>query len=99
MNLSIIITIITLICGTFLIICVGLLIGNNVVYNERCKLIQAVYQHQIETLNNETEGLNIVEYEDLYGYIYCLFRPWCWNHKKMLIDEKYEILKPYIKEV
>ena len=69
---------------------------NDITYENRCKIIDAILYYKIKCIDSEEEAL--VDNSDMESYDKTLYRLWDWGYTRILPEEKYEIIKPFIKE-
>lgn len=79
-----------------MVICIFFLIKSCNTYAKRKSIINAIYSYQIERYK---AGLpcDDVDYTDIEPYEKTLCRLWDWSNKRILPNEKYEIIKKYLK--
>lgn len=88
----------------FLLVIILVLLGLFMLKNEnacknRCIIIDAIFEYHIRVLNSfDTLRHFEVDYNDAEPYDKTLFRLYDWGYTRILPKEKYEIIKPYIKE-
>ena len=78
--------VLTLLIGAFLII------KNENTFAQQVKIINAIYAYHIE------HGYTDVYYSDMEPYESTMRRLWDWGCTRILPKEKYELIRPYIKE-
>ncbi len=89
------IAIFVLVMLVLMVLCIVMLIKNEVTYRQRIKILKA-----IEEYNNmcyEHEKISNVDYDDIEEYDSTFFRFWDWGYTRILPKDKFEIIKPYIK--
>lgn len=88
----------------FPLVIILVLLGLFILKNEnacknRCIIVNAIFEHHICALNSFDMLRHFeVEYNDVEPYGKTLFRLYDWGYTRILPKEKYEIIKPYIKE-
>lgn len=88
----------------FLLVIILVLLGLFILKNEnacknRCIIVDAIFEHHIYALNSFDMLRHFeVDYNDAEPYDKTLFRLYDWGYTRILPKEKYEIIKPYIKE-
>lgn len=96
----------------FSLVIILILLGLFILKNEnacknRCMIIDAIFEHHICVLKTRTfkdqNSFDMlrhfeVDYNDAEPYGKTLFRLYDWGCTRILPKEKYEIIKPYIKE-
>lgn len=81
-------------------VCVGiflifLLIKNNITFNNRELMREAIYLYLTDE-SVDTESTMWIYFDDMESYEETLYRLWDFGYKHILPKEKYEIIKPYI---
>ena len=61
-------------------------------------IIKAIYNYKLDLIDKGDLGESFVDYDDMRSYEAVLFRIWDWGYKNILPKDKFEIIKPYIKE-
>lgn len=83
-------------------ICCILLVKNCVTLNKQNTISDAIHAYHVEVIHNHnylTGDVEFkVEYNDIEEYTKTLFRLWDWSYKRILPEDKYAIIKPYIKK-
>lgn len=83
-------------CIIALIFCFVMLKKNDNTYTMHMKIVNAICNYQLQCISNkETYKVN---YNDMESYDRTMFRLWDWGYTHILPKEKFEIIKPYIKE-
>lgn len=67
---------------------------NNIVYNNRLKIVQAIYDYQMDMIRKSC--VEEVDYDDIESYDRTLWRLYDFGCENILPKEKYEIIKPYL---
>lgn len=63
---------------------------------QQTRIAEAIFNYQIDCIH---EGVKPrVDYDDMENYEITLFRFWDWSYEHILSKEKFELVKPYIKE-
>jgi hypothetical protein len=73
-----------------------ILVKNENTCKQRKKINKAIYHYRIFCAREKITAE--VDYVDNENYDKTLFRLWDWGCTRILPKEKYEIIKPYIKE-
>ena len=71
---------------------------NENTYKNHIIITKAIYNYKIALIENGILEEGLVDYDDMRGYEATLFRFWDWGYKNILPKDKFEIIKPYIKE-
>ena len=88
----------------FVLVILLVLLGLFMLKNENacknhCIIIDVILEHHIRVLNSSDMLRHFeVDYNDAEPYGKTLFRLYDWGYTRILPKEKYEIIKPYIKE-
>lgn len=87
-----------IVCVLFLILCVVIMMKNLNTYNCHNKIGHAIHEYKFACIqNHDWVALHFVEYRDMESYEKTLFRLWDWGYTRILPEDKFEIIKPYIK--
>lgn len=80
---------------SLIVVCVFFLIKTCNAFSNRQTIIDAIYHYQVARI---MAGLSYdVDYSDMESYGNTLYRVWDWSNKRILPEEKYEIIKEYLK--
>lgn len=78
-----------------LLICVILLVKNEVTYRNMIIITKAIRDYNYEEIIENR--LIFVDYDDMESYQKVLFRIWDWGYENILPPDKYVLIAPYIK--
>lgn len=73
------------------------ILKNENTYRNHQKIIDAIYDYQIDMLNKGCYFFIRVNYADAESYYDTYKRWWDWGYTRILPPEKFEVIKPYIK--
>lgn len=84
--------------------CVLLMAKNDNAYKNRMKISQAIYDRQQALIRkaynyDDPEFFKIarlVNYSDIECYFKTVFRLWDWGYTRILPEDKFKLIKPYI---
>jgi hypothetical protein len=76
--------------------CGLLMIRNELAYKQFIRLSDAVYSYINECILQEIQP--VVQFSDFANYDDIASRVWDWSDRDILPPEKYEIIKPFIKQ-
>ena len=79
-----------------LIFCLMMLNKNDNTYTMQKKIMDAILEYRLQCID-QREPFR-VDFDDMEPYDKTLFRLWDWSYTNILSKEKFEIIKPYIKE-
>lgn len=85
-----------LIVITFLTIVVWF--KNENTFKNQVIIAKAIYNYKISLIDKGILDEGIVNYDDMRSYDETFFRIWDWGYENILQKDKFEIVKPYIKE-
>ena len=73
-----------------------MLVKNENAYKNRAIIIEAIYEYKTTMIiSNKSEDK--INYADMESYDDTLYRWWDWGYENILPSDKFEIIKPYIK--
>ena len=67
---------------------------NDITYKHRLEIIKAIRNYQLKCIEYEAHAF--VDYADMEDYNATLNRWWDWTNKRILPEDKFEIIKPFI---
>lgn len=81
------------------------LIKNEVTCRNHIKIIDAIYEYSINSLNKDfnnwqpgqPQPWNLVDTSDMENYDATLYRFWDWGYTRILPPDKFELIRPFIK--
>lgn len=73
-----------------------MLVKNDNAYKNRNIIIEAIYEYRIMMITSN-RPIDKVDYADIEPYEDTLYRWWDWGYENILPSDKFEIIKPYIK--
>ena len=79
------------------IVCVILLIRNEVTYNNHMKLADAIFKYNIHSIIHDT-GDAPIGYNCIESYGLSLFRIWDFGYKNMVSKEVLEKIEPFMEK-
>ena len=71
---------------------------NNNAFDNCVIIIKAIYRYKNDLIENGNLDDSAVDYTDMRSYESVFLRIWDWGYKNILPKDKFEIIKPYIKE-
>jgi hypothetical protein len=71
-------------------------VKNEITYLQHSKIDNAILRYQLDCISKQTRPL--VDYIDAEKYTCTLYRLWDWGYTRILPKEKFELIKPFIKE-
>lgn len=74
-------------------------IKNNVTHFNRMLVLNAIYLYRRDLIEQDKYDEAQVNMYDLESYGKTLWRLWDWGYEHILPPEKFEIIKPYIKDI
>ena len=78
-----------------LFLCIMMLIKNEVTYHHRMRILKAIEEYK--NMCFDYERMNDINCDDMENYVLTLLRIWDWGYTRILPNDKFEIIKPYIK--
>ena len=72
-----------------------LLIKNDITLRNMVKINLAIHEYNIDVIFERVSG-DMIDYDEMMGYLKVLFRFWDWGYKNILPKDKYELIKDYI---
>lgn len=76
--------------------CIYMLIKNDNTFRVHMKITYAIYAYRMDCIKKKMQYT--VDHSDVEEYETTLNRFWYWGYAKLLPKEKFELIKPYIKE-
>lgn len=78
------------------IFCCIMLAKNNRTYAMHMKILDAIFKYRLQCIDQDKPCK--VDFDDMEFYDKTLYRLWDWGYTNILSKEKFEIIKPFIKE-
>jgi len=84
----------------FIIGTLGLIVArkNDNAFDNCVIILKAIYNYKLDLIDNGNLGESLVDYDDMRSYEAVFLRIWDWGYENILPKDKFEIIKPYIKE-
>lgn len=89
-----------------IVCCILMLIKNNVTYRNYEIISDAIFDYRMDAIDKACKNRTIVEkgveyevcYNDMRGYNETVMRIFDWGYKNILPEDKFEIIKPFIRK-
>lgn len=81
----------------WMLFCVVMLVKNQVAFKQQKRIIDAVYQYNLNLIYDGRRHESEVDFDDIETFYKTLFRLWDWSYKRILPADKLEIIEPYLK--
>ena len=86
------------ICFAVIIFCAIATVKNINTFNCHDAISEAIYKYKIACIEGcDWDALHLVEYIDMEDYDKTFLRFWDWGYTRILPQDKFKIIKPYIK--
>lgn len=82
-----------IVCVFMLALPILMLVKNENAYKNRDIIIKAIYEYNIAS----NRCGDRIDYDDIEPYDDTLYRWWDWGYENILPSDKFEVVKPYIK--
>lgn len=79
-----------------IIFCCIMLVKNDRTYAMHMKILDAILKYRLQCIDQDKPCK--VDFDDMESYDETFHRFWDWGYTNILPKEKFEIIKPYIKE-
>lgn len=87
------------VCWFLLVMSVTIAVKNENTYKNHHKIGNAIFRYHMHLIYHGEPGARAeVGYEDMESYEATLFRLWDWGYMRILPPDKFELIKPFIKE-
>lgn len=87
--------VIRILMAVILILSVIFSVKNLVTFINRSKINDAIFLYRCQCYRKNDKSL--VSFDGMESYLATMFRLWDWGYKHILPPEKFEIIKPFIK--
>lgn len=80
-----------------LALCCILLLKNLNTAPQRMRIVRAIGKYHVDLIDQQSLHTSQVEYADMESYTKTLLRIWDWGYTNILPNDKFELIKEYIK--